>query len=153
MGGRHFVTITNSGPGIAKGVTFVVFGKEERCVGVVPWPSGFLKEGQEVCTEMMFKGELPTVSVATVSCRDYQEFPRYWTLAAGSASATVFRKFSWRHLRWEPDASDTIEDRAAKLLEDEIQNPSQLTKVNFGLSDAKADFADAAKRQRQVEGS
>lgn len=150
MGGRHFITITNSGPGIAKGVTFVVFGKKERCIGVVPWPSGFLKSGQQVCTEMMFKDQLPEVSTGTVSCRDYLEFPRYWTLAAGNASVTVFKEFNWRRFRWEPDASGTIEGRSAKLLEDEIPDPTHLVKVNFGLGDAKVDFEEAAKLQSQT---
>ncbi len=153
MGGRHFITITNSGPGIAKGVTFVVFGKKERCIGVVPWPSGFLKAGQEVCTEMMFEDQLPEVSTGTMSCRDHLEFPRYWTLAAGSASATVFRKFNWRRLRWGPDDSGTIEGRSAKLLGDVIPDPTQLSKVNFGLRDAKADFEEAANLQRQTQAS
>jgi hypothetical protein len=145
MNGRHIISIVNSGPGVAKQVCFVVFGETEKCIGVVPWPSGFLGPGQEINTEMMFKGQMPKVAVATVSCRDYLEFPRYWTLSSGGASSHVFRKFDWLRLRWRPDGSGSIEERSAMLLKDEVSRPDRLIEVNFGLRDVREEFEEMAK--------
>jgi hypothetical protein len=51
--GQRAISIENGGPGIAKGVGFLVIDLSERCAGVVP-PAGFLRPGEGVTVEMHF---------------------------------------------------------------------------------------------------
>jgi len=102
--GQRAVSIENGGPGIAKGVGFLVIDLSERCAGVVP-PAGFLRPGEGVTVEMHFTIPRPQhlrdsqKNYGVFYCRDLYERPHYWTL---QGEHRVFTRFSWKRLRRVP---------------------------------------------------
>lgn len=103
--GQRAISIENGGPGLAKGVGFLVIALSEKCAGVVPPPAGFLRPGQGITTEMHFTIPHPQhlrqsqKNYGVFYCRDLYERPHYWTL---QGDHRVFTKFSWKRLRRVP---------------------------------------------------
>lgn len=102
---RRLIEIVNDGPGIAKGVGFLVLNLSEVCAGMVPPPAGFLRAGQGTTTEMHFTLPRPKATPKPLKnygvfyCRDLYERPHYWTL---QGEHRMFTRFSWRRLRRVP---------------------------------------------------
>jgi hypothetical protein len=134
--GRRTIAIENAGPGIAKGVGFLVIDLGERCAGVVPPPAGFLRPGEGVTTEMHFtipraaRPRAPQQNYGVFYCRDLHERPHYWTL---QGDHRVFTTFSWKRLRRVPRYPGV--EAAMKILYKNAPAVSQLDRLReVGIS-------------------
>ena len=90
--GKELITIVNAGPGIAKGVLFLVVQGPEWCQGLAPAPDSFLMSGEGAMAQLHFTGAWTGQNIGVVVCRDHLE-RAHWTL---EGRHHVFLKFSWR---------------------------------------------------------